>query len=92
MITPQQNAYSAATAGSPLIARRGAIHRVILTAGSANATATFYDGTSATGNPILTLAALAGTSTFPDLNGYEFLIGLYAVIVGTGAQVNVLVE
>jgi len=92
MITPQQNAYSGASAGSQLIARRGALHRVILTAGSTNATAVFYDGTSATGSPILSLAALAGTSAFPDLDGYEFLIGLYAVIIGTGAQVNALAE
>ncbi len=92
MITPQQNAYSGATAGVQLVNRRGALHRVVLTAGSANATATFYDNTSATGSPILTTAALTGTTVFPDGDGYEFLIGLFAVIVGTGAQVNVFFE
>ena len=92
MIIPQQIVYSAATAGAQLVNRRGALHRVVLTAGSANATATFYDNTSATGSPILAVAAVIGTSAWPDVNGVEFFTGLYAVITGTGAQVNVYVE
>ncbi|MHB8625612.1 MAG: hypothetical protein ACYDBJ_04480 [Aggregatilineales bacterium] len=92
MIIPQQNAYSGVTAGVQLVNRRGALHRVVLTAGSANATATFYDNTSATGSPILTVAALAGTSAWPDADGFEFLTALFAVVSGTGAQVNVFFE
>ena len=92
MIMPQQIVYSAVTTGAQLVNRRGALHRVVLTAGSANASATFYDNTSATGSPILTVAALAATSAWPDVNGVEFFIGLYVVVSGTGAQLNLYIE
>jgi len=92
MIVAQQIAYTAATAGVQLVNRRGALHRVVLTAAAASATVTLYDNTSATGNPFMTIAAVAGTSAWPDGGGAEFLIGLFVVVTGAGAQLNVYVE
>jgi len=92
MVIPQQNAYTAVTAGVQLVNRKGALRLCALTAGSAAATCSLYDNTSATGNPILTLAAAIGQMAYPDVNGGEFNTGLYAVVAGTGAQLNVWYE
>jgi hypothetical protein len=88
-----QNLYSGVTAGAQLINRKGRLHNVVLTPAAAAATLTVYDNTSATGNPILTLQAPAnGQSIIAECDGYEFNIGLWVVIAGTGAQVNAFVE
>ncbi len=91
-VIPQQSAYTGVTAGVQLVNRPGALHLVTLTAAAATATCSLYDNTSATGNPILTLSAAANTSTFPDAQGFSFNVGLYAVVTGTGAALNVMFE
>lgn len=91
-VIPQQAAFTGPTAGVQLVNRPGALHLVALTAGSAAATCSIYDNTSATGNPILTLAAAIGTSAYPDAQGFSFNVGLFAVVTGTGASLNVMYE
>ena len=89
---PQSNGYTGVTAGVAITGRKCAIRLCMLTAAAAAATATLYDNTSAAGNPILTIAAPVGQSIFPDMNGYECNIGIFAVVTGAGAQLNVLYE
>jgi hypothetical protein len=56
------------------------------------ATCALYDNTAATGNPILALAVPANSSICPDANGYPFNVALYAVVIGAGATLNVMIE
>ena len=89
---PQQNAYSGVTAGSQAVNRKCAVRLCALSAAAAAATATLYDNTSAAGNPIMTLAAPIGQTVYPDMNGYECNVGIFIVVAGAGAQLNILYE
>ena len=89
---PQSNGYTGVTAGVAMVARKCAVRLCSLSAAAATATATLYDNTSATGNPILTIAAPINQTIFPDMNGYECNIGLFVVVTGAGAQLTVLYE
>ncbi len=92
MLIPQQNAYTAATAGVQLVNRAGGLHLVALTAAAAAATCAIYDNTFATGNPILALAVPANTSICPDSDGFTFNVGLFVVVTGAGATLNIHFE
>ncbi len=67
----------------------GILRGGLLAAGAgADATATIYDNTAASGTVIRTVAALTGTSTPLGLpgDGIHFATGLHAVLAGAGAK------
>lgn len=85
--------YSGATAGVQLLSRGGYLRSVVLTAAAAAATAKIYNNTSATGNPIASVAAGIGTSVYPTFNRMQFGgAGLFIVVTGAGADCIVEVE
>lgn len=86
--------YSGPTAGAQLLSRAGFLRSVVLTAAPATATTVkIYNNTSATGNPIMSLAAGGGTSVYPTFNRLQFdARGLFIVVVGAGADCVVEVE
>lgn len=93
MIVPQKAFYrSTATTGLQAIQRPGALHRVFLTANSEDATLKIYDATSATGNPILAARAALGSTRDLNCNGLPFNTGLYIVLTGATAELNLYFE
>jgi hypothetical protein len=65
-----------------------AIHLVTLTGGSAAASATIYDNTSAAGKS-WTIGAPIGQTVYPDYNGMTLNKGCWVVVTGTGAVLNI---
>lgn len=63
----------------------------ILTAAAATSTATLYDGTDTSTDPIATISVVANTTMPVCLHGYNLKTGLYIVVAGTGAKLNVQV-
>jgi hypothetical protein len=93
MIIPQKAFYrSTATTGLQAIQRAGALHRVFLTANAEDATLKIYDNTSATGNPILVVRTALNSTRDLDCNGLPFNSGLYVVLTGATAELNVYFE
>lgn len=87
----QQNAYVSASG----VQRTGSayVNIVVFTPGTTASTLVLYDATTATGNPILSLAGAAnGPSIFIDMNGFVCRTGVYATITGTAAVANILME
>ena len=66
----------------------GIIHTVSLTGGSDAATLIIGDEVATAGDPIITMAAIAGLTVTVALNA-AFGVGLYATITGTAPAVTV---
>jgi hypothetical protein len=66
----------------------GAVHSVVLAAGSDAATATVYDETSGSGDVLAVLKAVATDSACAVLD-VAFGVGCYVVLAGTGPAVTV---
>lgn len=83
-------AYSNKTADAEVKSGPGALIGVVLAAGSDAATVIVYDNTAGSGNIILKLAAVTGTSEAAIIpNGIAFSVGIYVVMTGTAESVSV---
>ncbi len=69
---------------------QGKLWACMLVGGAALSKVDFYDNTSATGDPIMSMSAPTGTSVGPhyyfDVDGIPFNTGLFADISGSGAK------
>ncbi len=82
--------YSNQTASATIKLGPGSLMGVVLMAGSDTATVTVYDNTAGSGNIVLKLSAVTGTSEPAIIpNGVAFSVGLHVVMTGTGESVSV---
>lgn len=89
-MSAQNSDYLSTTTGVQVVGHAGVVYRVILNGAGAAASVSLYDGTNASGSPFAVLQAPTNSTESLDLaQGFPFKTGLYAVVTGTGAKVNV---